>query len=539
MPEQLPKVAERLFALLCSEAGVICNRSSDEDEAGWDYVVHFPPDPNDARPKDEQAGAETAFVQVKSTADAPATVQLKVSNALRMAKEPHPYFVVLVVGLGSGRRILARHFWISEIEASLRRVRSAELSGYGDRLHRRKMTFHLTDADDHSHDLLSWMRSTIDGVRGDYRAAKAAVVNSVGYAEGHTRLTVTIAASPDEIVDWELGLRPTPTVSAIAITRERFGIELPDPRFSGAGFEISIEPQGQPCLMVLRPRGGEAAVTLAGKLYPSNVLSNTPEKRAWRLDLDCLDLIWRSGKLTGSINLDFDRRVPLQTLSHHLVLAGLSGRGAARATLVTAGEKIELGALDLPERQDDVGSWRELASYVTSLRTVADADPAIEPSVSIADLLRAGGWLKRFHELFSSASMSIQHPPSEDDDPTHAILYRLRCDIGNWAFVAIVSREVPVDTIKDGLRTLYIKPAELLEAHILAGSWTEHGERIAVAHARNVEAMGDPTYFWDLGDMEEWLAKITAKHNGEPAAPEAEQAPPTLPRVNRARPVIK
>lgn len=93
MSERLPKVAEQAFAVRCGEAGVICNKSYDDDNAGWDYIIiHFLADPYDVRPKDEQRRSDSAFVHVKSTYAALIVVQLKPLNALQMAKERKSYF---------------------------------------------------------------------------------------------------------------------------------------------------------------------------------------------------------------------------------------------------------------------------------------------------------------------------------------------------------------------------------------------------------------------------------------------------------------
>lgn len=512
MSESLPKIAERLFALRCGEAGVTCNRSSDEDNAGWDYVIHFPANPTDSRSRDEQPGAETAFVQIKSTYTAPLVVQLKLSNALRMAKESNPYFLVLVVCAGGTRRIFARHFWAEEIEHTLRRVRQAEVSGHRDRLNRRMLTLRLADQDEHTDDLLSWMHATIRAVRGDYRTAKAAITNSVGYEKGGTKFSVTLTGSPEEIVDWELGLRTTPTISSLKVTRERFGIALPEPVLDDGGYEILIEPNGQACLVALRHRTKGSNITLAGTLYESRLTPARPGQRPWRADLGCLTLTWRSGELRGGFWPDFNERMSLPLLLDRLTLGGWSGEGAVTATLFTGGERTELGVLNLPDRRDGDEGWEEVASWVKTLRTMVEAHPGNDPKISISDLMNSGVWLKRFHKLFSGGTMRIEHSPNEDDDPTHAIIYRLRCDVGDWCFFVIVRREVPVDTVIDGKRTLYLKPAELLEAHVLKGRWSDNVEQILPAYERHVRAMGDPTYFWDMGDMEDWLAKRCAEN---------------------------
>lgn len=515
MSERLPIIAEQIFALLCGEAGVICNKSANDDSAGWDYIIHLPTDPTDTRPKDEQPGSESAFVQVKSTYAAPLVVQLKLSNALRMAKERQPYFIVLVVGGREARRIYARHFWAAEIENTLRRVRLAEVSGHRDRLNRRKLTLSLSDKDDHTEDLLPWIQSTIRAVRGDYREAKAAITESVGYEKDGTRISVTLKASSDEIIDWELGLRATPAVSSFKLTRERFGIELPHPRITRDA-KISIEPNGQACLVTLVNRGEGGTVTLTGKLFTSALAPALPGHRPWRADFGCLALIWRAGELRGGLSLDFGERVSAPLLLDRLTLASWSGAGAVSGTLFADGERTEIGTLNLSDRPVDVEGWKEVASWVGTLRAISDRHPGSDPRISIDDVMQSGVWLKRFHGLFAGGSLRIEHNPTPNDDPTHAIIYRLRCDVGAWSFFAFVRRDVAVDTVKNGMRTLYIKPAELLEAFVMEGSWASNVERILPAYERHVRAMGDPTYFWEMGDMEEWIAQISAEREAEP-----------------------
>lgn len=85
MTEHRPSVAERLFALRCSEASVSCNRSSEQDDGGWDYIVQYPVDLADRRPRDEQPTGSTAFVQVKSTGKPPYKVQLGAVSLIRTA----------------------------------------------------------------------------------------------------------------------------------------------------------------------------------------------------------------------------------------------------------------------------------------------------------------------------------------------------------------------------------------------------------------------------------------------------------------------
>lgn len=518
MTEHRPSVAERLFALRCSEAGVSCNRSSEQDDGGWDYIVQYPADLTDRRPRDEQASGATVFVQVKSTGKPPYKVQLKLSNALRMAKERLPFFLVLVEVSGGERKILARHFWAEEIEHTLRRVRQAEAAGDRDRLHKRTITLTLLDGDDHSGDLLDWMRATIFSIRGDYPAAKALIAKTVGYGESAIRITASFNGSRDEIADWELGSGPTPKITNFAMVRERFGIELPDPTLAGDNLVISAKPVGQSCLATLRHSPSGGTVTLSGKIYFSSLATPATGSLSWRADLGCFDLTHRDGHLDGRIHLDFHEDVTLARLKNNLTIAGWSGSGEVTATLFVGAERAEVGTLDFAG-SDGGDEWRELSGWTGTLVAMAGAHPGVAPGGSINDLYDARRWLKRFHDLFAAPTLRIEHPPSPDDDPTDFILYFLRCDVGAWSYFALVRRPVGVDAIVDGRRTLYLQPAELLDGYVFEGSWTDNIDRARSAYARQVEAAGDPRLFWDLGDMEDWLNLIAPPPEPLAAAP--------------------
>ncbi len=507
MTEHRPSVAERLFALRCSEASVSCNRSSEQDDGGWDYIVQYPVDLADQRPRDEQPTGSTAFVQVKSTGKPPYRVQLKLSNALRMAKEHLPFFLVLIEVSGNVRKILARHFWAEEIEHTLRRVRQAEATGNRDRLHKKTITLTLSDEDDHSNDLLDWMRATIRWVRGDYSAAKALIADTVGYRKNAIRITASLNGSRDEIIDWELGMGRIPTVTDFAMFRERFGIELPGPMLASDNFVISAEPVGQNCLGTFRHSPSGDTVTLSGKFYFSSLATPASESLPWRADLDCFVLTRRDGHLAGRIHLDLHENVTLARLKDNLTIAGWSGLGAVKATLFVGTERAEVGSLDFTSA-DAGDEWRELCKWTGTLSAVADAHPGLTPVGSINDLFNARPWVQRFHDFFAAPSLRIDHPPSPDDDPTDFILYFLRCDVGAWSYFALVRRPVGVDAIVDGRRTLYLQPAELLEGYVFEGSWTDNIDRARSAYRRQVDAAGDPRLFWDLGDLEDWLILI-------------------------------
>jgi hypothetical protein len=64
--QMIGRRGEKLFSLLCSEADVTCNKSS-EDDFGWDMAIEFPARPQPAIALDMQCGPVAALVQVKTT----------------------------------------------------------------------------------------------------------------------------------------------------------------------------------------------------------------------------------------------------------------------------------------------------------------------------------------------------------------------------------------------------------------------------------------------------------------------------------------
>jgi hypothetical protein len=106
--------AEKAFSKLCSDNGVTCN-GSDEDDHGWDHVVEFP---NIALPgvsADMQRPTPAVFVQTKSHSAKGLKVTMKLSNAVKLALSPNPAFVVLRTSSDSeveGESVwYAVHFW--------------------------------------------------------------------------------------------------------------------------------------------------------------------------------------------------------------------------------------------------------------------------------------------------------------------------------------------------------------------------------------------------------------------------------------------
>ncbi|KQU45127.1 hypothetical protein ASG67_15730 [Sphingomonas sp. Leaf339] len=88
----LAEWAEDDFSARCARAGITRNKSR-QDRTGWDYFVEFPAIAVAGIPADLQPVEMAASVQVKSKRKGQPFVDLKLSNALRFAKNAAPCFL--------------------------------------------------------------------------------------------------------------------------------------------------------------------------------------------------------------------------------------------------------------------------------------------------------------------------------------------------------------------------------------------------------------------------------------------------------------
>src|SRR4051812_3840041 len=108
---RLPKYAETTFERACSSANAFAH-PPEEDQNGWDYMVEFAdrqhPGPPDLHPPETKA-----FVQVKSSRANRLACRVKLSNALKAAQSPNPWFVVLMIANAatSEPKIYITHVW--------------------------------------------------------------------------------------------------------------------------------------------------------------------------------------------------------------------------------------------------------------------------------------------------------------------------------------------------------------------------------------------------------------------------------------------
>jgi hypothetical protein len=127
-PDQIGRIGERQFELLCERAGLFCNKSA-VDVMGWDFIVEFPMEPVDQGLTLDQRPTRGVRVQLKSTVGRSGNrVRLSLSAIDRLAKDPHPAVIVVFRMKSDGEMQSGYlvHLIGAELARVLRRLRAAE-----------------------------------------------------------------------------------------------------------------------------------------------------------------------------------------------------------------------------------------------------------------------------------------------------------------------------------------------------------------------------------------------------------------------------
>ena len=276
MNQRRGRPAQDEFKLLCSTAEITCNPSL-EDDHGWDFLVEIPMSEEAGAPADKWPPPRSAFVQVKSTTGARCRMDMKVSNALELAKKPAPCFIVLFHERREGQRIYARLFGEKDMERALKRAR--QLSVEDRAVNKAKLTFTFSEEDEHTTGLLDWIMDCVQGLAPDYDHAKAQLADRIGYGDRNYQANITFSGPRglDDLVDLQLGLKDELEVARFEVFDMRFGIEVPVPAmedFDGGILRMQPETEIE-CDVALETE--DHIISLRSKARISSLKGSSPE----------------------------------------------------------------------------------------------------------------------------------------------------------------------------------------------------------------------------------------------------------------------
>lgn len=368
MHRDLGREAENYFATLCSHAGIIANRSGDNDTHGWDFYVEIPVTDQHDKPRDEVSCPVACKVQIKATLDKKLTKDIKLSALEPIVKALEPAFFCLFVYQDSHDPVAVHLLHVDEKFCGklLRRLREHSAVSDPKPLNKRTLRVDFSTGiqlvpvtgDTMRHAMLD----AVGNDYGSYLAQKRCWLNSVGYEDGAHRLQITFAGEADKVIedvlDLFIGLKPDIDVSSIVATKTRFDISMPDNELSGSGEIkagiVDLKPtfEGQ---LTFRDDPLAVPVKIRARFYAPPAEIGLPLDRIKiRAVTPDFELIFRGPNAIFSLKWDPNKTRPLAELWRTCwFMTRVMGGNSVHIGFVKEGQEIELRRLDLASVPSD------------------------------------------------------------------------------------------------------------------------------------------------------------------------------------------
>lgn len=530
--QMIGRRGEKRFELLCSDAGVTCNRST-EDDYGWDKLIEYPARALPFAAIDMQPGHIIAAVQVKTTVNASRSVSISLSNALRYAKSPLPQFIVLIVLDGGGVRYFARHVWGPLIAEWLKAGRQADAEGVT-ATHKRTVNVTFAPEDEQGEALLSWIRAEIEAIAPPYAGAKKFIVDTAGFENGFGIAKVTFSLeSSDDFLDLQLGLKPHLNAKRFVYTSERFGIRASKPEIDEENIQIFLKPEGRPCSLRLEfPSGG--SVTVPATLFQAGDDSNF----ALRVASRAIDVtLGPRGRVRAHARLLRTDRAKLEELCAFFHLRATKPGAEVTIHLSVNGQVFDLGAITMkgPAQGD---SWPWIALGMDVMRAIASDSGHPLGELTMGEIQDASGDLEILSALATDRVIRVDFTP-EPDVPAKfdGFLAYSNTMIGGQVFSAVAYRPIGLDEMDGERRRAIFGPAKLLWGQIARkDGWTD--EAVKAAYQRQLDRRSDDAQIMAVGDLKMMVNRGPGDHELKSDLPTGRDRPllsPPSRKLLRAR----
>jgi hypothetical protein len=435
-----PDLAETTFQSLCDHQNVTRNKAT-QDRSGWDYVVEFHRTPIAGLAHDQQVGTSSARVQVKSATGRSSSIRLKLSNALNFTREPDMCFIVLFhFGKDGGpQKIYARHFHGELMAVALKRAREADRDGI-EQLNRVTIPVSFSDADEHSHDLIAWMRSICDQSPEQYAARKKALCDSLGFGTDAFRITHTVRIDrTQDFIDHAVGLLPDAPIEHVLVENRRFGITASKPVFEGKPAYSAISANPRDAVLVITGMNGHRA-EFAGELR-GFTLPGLPLENARAVFSSTVIQVILRGNNDNDVNFEISHedRYDLNLL-REISQFFLACDSEFELSILAEGIVPSIGA-GAAQKHGDVRWFTWFSELVSGLSLACK--PQDNPNLSINDIGEAEAEAIAFCEFVGDGEITFRF----GFEPTGPALPQIRnvlgyalAHVGDWAFWAITRR---------------------------------------------------------------------------------------------------
>ena len=511
---------EKRFDVLCSDAGVTCNRSI-EDDYGWDKLIEYPARVLPFTTIDMQPDHVIAAVQVKTTTKASRSVSISLSNALRYAKSSLPQFVVLIVLDTGGPRYFARHVWGPLIAEWLKAGRQADADGVT-ATHKRTVSLSFALEDERGEGMLNWIRAEIESIRQPYAAAKKFLVDTVGFENGFGIAKMTFSLeSPDDFLDLQLGLKPHLKAKRFVYISERFGIRAGKPEIDEENVRVYLKPEGRPCSLRLEFPSGDSVVVSA-TLFGADDDSNF----ALRVASRALDATFGPrGRVRAHAKLLRTERAKLDELSAFAHLLATKPDEGVSIHLNVNGQVLDLGTITMEgPKQSEGWTWMALGMDVMRAIVSDNGHPADE--LTIGEIDDASVDLEILSALATDRVIRIDFTP-EPDAPVRFDGFLAYCNvtIGDQVFSAVAYRPIGLDEMDGTRRRVVFGPAKLVWGRVTRkDSWNDEAAR--AAYQRQLDRLSNDAQIMAVGDLQKMVHQDPGDRELKSDLPTGRDRPP-------------
>jgi hypothetical protein len=435
-----PDLAETTFQSLCDQHNITRNRAT-QDRSGWDYVVEFRRTLVPGLAHDQQVGTSTARVQVKSATGRLQAIRLKLSNALRFTREPDMCFVVLFHfgKVGEFTKIYARHFHSELMAIALKRARQADRDGI-EQLNRITIPVSFSETDDHSHDLIAWMRGICDQSPEKYAEQKKILCDSLGFGMDAFQITHTVRIdSSQDYIDHVVGLLPNPPVERVLIVNRRFGIEARTPVFDGKPTYLAISATPRDAVLVITGANGHRA-EFSGELR-GFTLPGLPLENARAVFSSPVIQVVLRGNNDNDVNfkISHENQYSLNLLKE-ISQFFLASDSEFELSVLAEGVVPSIGT-GVAQKHGDSRWFKWFSELVSGLSCACRQED--NPNLSVNDIAAAEAEVIAFCEFVGDGEVTFRFgfEPSEPPLPhIRNFLGYAIASVGDWEFWAITRR---------------------------------------------------------------------------------------------------
>lgn len=462
--ENLGDWAEDRFALFCSQAGVVANKAN-KDRTGWDFLLEFAQQGSPIAPPDHHKPEITARVQVKSNEQGKKSAVLKLDNARRFAASPDPCFLVLAAATDGAEpvRFYAKHFWTPEIERTLKRLRQSETRDKP--VHKQTLTISFSEDDDHTEDLIEWMRGVVRAGHPDYASRKRLLNENLGYEDGRYFGTITFQQTDlQKFVDHSIGLDAKIDLANARMVDRRFGIDAKTPVFDIKPDRVEMRTHPKPCTIEITDSEDQVH-QFEGEIFTPGIPGLPLEMAKARVIAGPLEAVFEGtgyAKFNYQFSSSDEHELPY-LISCVRLLAAI-GRGALQVSAIINGERIDSGRVETEEVEGG-DLFRDLTTLLIPLAKISQQAGTLNIKLSLDSVLEAWDQLLEFRNHFDSETMDFVLEKRDGkivDAEISRLVTGLTLALEQYRFTVVLAHRLKSDEIEDGNRKLtFLKPTVL------------------------------------------------------------------------------